>query len=158
MNYGGPGGPALRLENPLKLQRIAVVRPARPSPSERTQSQSERDNSTDRSGPPSRVSPAAIASRKPIGSIGIDGEVIRPVLTEGRMKRSIAGKEKPGSKDWKKGAEEGRKASLKITTGKKGRSAEINSRRGSLKRRDKSSEKAAKEEAALERKTVYLPE
>jgi hypothetical protein len=149
------------LENPMKLQRIAVVRPVRPvrsNTSDRSSSQSDRNSPSDRSGPPSRVSSAANASRKPIGSIGIDGEVVRPVLADGRAKRSVAGKEKPAAKDWKKTTEEGRKASLKISTGRKGRSAEISSRRGSLKRRDKSSVKAAKEEAALERKTVYLPE
>jgi hypothetical protein len=42
--------------------------------------------------------------------------------------------------------------------GRKGRSAELTQRRGTLKRRDRAGEKEAKAEAALERKTVYLSE
>jgi translation initiation factor IF-2 len=48
--------------------------------------------------------------------------------------------------------------SLRIGTGKKGRAAEITQRRGSLKKRDRTSEKYARLEAALERKTVMLPD
>ena len=48
--------------------------------------------------------------------------------------------------------------SLGIGTGKKGRSAEKNMKRGSLRRRDRSAEKAARLEAAIERKTVSLQE
>jgi hypothetical protein len=51
-----------------------------------------------------------------------------------------------------------RKASLRIGTGKKGRGAERNRRRGSLKRRDRSSENEARLERRLERRTVDLPE
>lgn len=52
-----------------------------------------------------------------------------------------------------------RRQSLRIgTSGKKGRSAELSRRRGSLKKRDRSAAKAAREEAAIERRTVQLPE
>lgn len=51
-----------------------------------------------------------------------------------------------------------RRASLRIGTGKKGRGAALSQRRGSLKKRDRSAEKAARAEAAVERKTVFLPE
>jgi hypothetical protein len=51
-----------------------------------------------------------------------------------------------------------RKTSLRIGTSRKGRGAELSSRRGSLKKKDRRADKAAKAEAALERKTVYLPE
>lgn len=51
-----------------------------------------------------------------------------------------------------------RKTSLRIGPGRKGRGAELSQRRGSLKKRDRSAEKAMKAEAALERKTVNLPE
>lgn len=51
------------------------------------------------------------------------------------------------------------KNSLRVGgTGRKGRSAELTQRRGTLKRRDRAAEKEARAEAALERKTVYLPE
>jgi hypothetical protein len=53
----------------------------------------------------------------------------------------------------------GGRTSLRIGTGgRKGRSAELSQRRGSLKKRDRSFEKQARADAALERKTVYLPE
>jgi len=51
-----------------------------------------------------------------------------------------------------------RRTSLRIGTGRKGRGAELTQRRGSLKKRDRSAQKEAKLEAALERKTVQLPE
>lgn len=51
-----------------------------------------------------------------------------------------------------------RRTSLRIGTGRKGRGAELTQRRGSLKKRDRSAEKEAKLEAALERKTIQLPE
>ena len=58
------------------------------------------------------------------------------------------------------GGEEGakRKTSLRIGTSRKGRGAELSSRRGSLKKKDRRADKAARAEAAIERKTVYLPE
>lgn len=51
-----------------------------------------------------------------------------------------------------------RRASLRIGTGKKGRGAQLTQRRGSLKKRDRSAEKARRAEAAMERNTVDLPE
>jgi len=52
-----------------------------------------------------------------------------------------------------------RRTSLRIgTTGRKGRGAELSQRRGSLKKRDRRAEKEARAEAAVERKTVELPE
>lgn len=51
-----------------------------------------------------------------------------------------------------------RRASLRIGTGRKGRGAELSRRRGSLKKRDRSAEKARRAEAATERNTVDLPE
>jgi len=60
-----------------------------------------------------------------------------------------------------RGDNEGRggrgRVSLRIGTGKRGRQAAIRQRRGSLKRKDRSAEKALKEERALERRTVVLP-
>jgi hypothetical protein len=154
----------MKLENPLKLQRVAVVRPPRPAQQEGYQPRSRDGGPGARSGPPSRPSPAGSASRRPVGSIDGEGEIIRPVVGDGpadsrRLRRVPSAKEKPPTKEWKKSADDvGKKTSLRIGTGKKGRTAEINGRRGSLRRRDRSSQKAAKEEAAIERKTVYLPE
>lgn len=51
------------------------------------------------------------------------------------------------------------KNSLRVGgAGRKGRSAELTQRRGTLKRRDRAGQKEARAEAALERKTVFLPE
>lgn len=51
-----------------------------------------------------------------------------------------------------------RKTSLRVTSGSKGgRGAEMNQKRGSLRKRNRSAEKEARAEAALERKTVTLP-
>jgi hypothetical protein len=44
------------------------------------------------------------------------------------------------------------------TTGRKARAASLSSRRGSLRKRDRTAEKEAKAEAAEERRTVALPE
>lgn len=50
----------------------------------------------------------------------------------------------------------GRGVSLRIGSGKKGGS-DVMQRRGTLKRRDRSRDKALKEERAIERRTVFLP-
>jgi len=49
------------------------------------------------------------------------------------------------------------RVSLRIGTGKRGRQSALRQRRGSLKRKDRSAEKARKQERALERRTVVLP-
>jgi hypothetical protein len=43
-------------------------------------------------------------------------------------------------------------------SGRKGREAQLSSRRGSLRKRDRTAEKEAKAAAAEERRTVTLPE
>ena len=71
-------------------------------------------------------------------------------------KRSFGKKARPGG-----GNEYAKKPrnSLRIgTTGKRGRSAQKNMSRGSLRRRDRSKEKELKAQAAVERKTIQLPE
>jgi hypothetical protein len=62
--------------------------------------------------------------------------------------------DRPGSNDDGRNA---RRASLRIGTGKKGRAASLTSRRGSLKKRDRSAQKEGRAERALERRTVQLP-
>jgi hypothetical protein len=51
-----------------------------------------------------------------------------------------------------------KRPSLGIGTGKKGRTAQGNMRRSSLKKRNRTAEKERKAEAAVERKTVQLPD
>lgn len=137
------------LKNPLKLQRVVAVRKP---PSDRD---GPRDNN--RRGPP-RSSPAASAGGRPVVSIGKDrdggggpGDGAPP---GGDRRPRRAAPVKPAANQWKKRGQ----TSLRIGTGKKGRSAAITGRRGSLRRRDRSAQKAAKESAAIRRKTVSLPE
>jgi hypothetical protein len=47
---------------------------------------------------------------------------------------------------------------LRVKTGRKGRAAELSQRRSTLKKRDRTADKIYKAEAALERKTVVIPE
>merc|ERR1712071_50557 len=47
---------------------------------------------------------------------------------------------------------------LRVGSGKKQNAASLMRRRGSLKKRDRSGEKEMKAEAALERRTIHLPE
>jgi len=51
-----------------------------------------------------------------------------------------------------------RRNSLRIGTGKKARAASLSSRRGSLRKRDRTAEKEARAEAAEERRTVVIPD
>ena len=76
-------------------------------------------------------------------------------MTDAGPRRDYAGKKADKAK---KTYDKKPRNSLRIGTGKKGRSAEKNNRRGSLKKRDRSKEKMMKEEAALERRTIQLPE
>ena len=77
----------------------------------------------------------------------------------GPGRRQPANKQRKGRNDNRgDDGRNNRKASLRIGTGRKGRGAELNRRRGSLKKRDRSAEKEARAEAAMERKTVNLPE
>lgn len=71
-------------------------------------------------------------------------------------KRAFAKKAKPAgaAAEYKKP-----RNSLRIGNGgKRGRSTEKNASRGSLRRRDRSQEKEMRVQAAIERKTVQLPE
>ena len=81
---------------------------------------------------------------------------IGPVKEFNRNKKPGAG----GKKEPRAAEDEGskRKASLRLGTSRKGRAAEMLNRRGSLKKRDRRAEREARIEAAIERKTVVLPE
>lgn len=80
---------------------------------------------------------------------------------KGPGRNPLAKKVKPGARSGRSGRggddERGERVSLRVGTGKKGRQTEVKMRRGSLRKKDRSREKAEKEERALERRTVYLP-
>ena len=87
----------------------------------------------------------------------IDGEVqIGPVKDFNRKAKPGTPVKKGGDNDDER--RKGGKQSLRLGTSRKGRAAEASNRRGSLKRRDRRSEKERKAEAAIERKTIQLPE
>jgi hypothetical protein len=81
----------------------------------------------------------------------------------GGRRRSAGRKDRRGGGDGGGAGEERegrnqRRTSLRIGTGRKGRGAELSQRRGSLKKRDRTAEREARAEAAMERRTVRLPE
>ncbi|KAL3793959.1 hypothetical protein HJC23_009442 [Cyclotella cryptica] len=80
---------------------------------------------------------------------------------KGPARNPLAKKVKPGARPGRSGRggddERAGRVSLRVGTGKKGRQTEVKMRRGSLRKKDRSREKAEKEERALERRTVYLP-
>ena len=91
----------------------------------------------------------------------IDGEVqIGPVKDFNRKVKPGAKRGVVGNTNTRDTEEERnkRKTSLRIGTSRKGRGAELSSRRGSLKKKDRRAEREARAEAAIERKTVHLPE
>eukprot|EP00339_Tiarina_fusa_P008614 CAMPEP_0117056836 /NCGR_PEP_ID=MMETSP0472-20121206/39438_1 /TAXON_ID=693140 ORGANISM="Tiarina fusus, Strain LIS" /NCGR_SAMPLE_ID=MMETSP0472 /ASSEMBLY_ACC=CAM_ASM_000603 /LENGTH=865 /DNA_ID=CAMNT_0004773447 /DNA_START=147 /DNA_END=2744 /DNA_ORIENTATION=+ len=161
---GGGGQAALRLVNPFKVTRI----PAAPSPppprNNDRDSRSQGRGGGNSQGRNSRPGASAGASKGGNSQIsrGGDGPKTGPNMggppgTDGRRKKARRGD--------RKGPNEGgdgrntRKASLRMGgAGRKARAASLTSRRGSLRKRDRSAEKAAKEEAAIERRTVSLPD
>jgi len=148
---GGPGGgpPALQLMNPLKLQR--VIQEYSPPPRQERGSDGGPSRGPSR-GPPQRRSPAGTASTA--GVDGSSGDMGPPTVGARRPR----GTKQPAEQKWKK-AQPNNRNSLRIgTTGKRGRSATKNQRRGTLKRKNRANEKAARQEAALVRKTVFLPD
>ena len=81
-----------------------------------------------------------------------DGGGGRKRLKQGRK----SGREDRDNRD--DGGRNNRKTSLRVGGGRSGRAATLTSRRGSLKKRDRTAEREAREEAAIERRTVSLPE
>ena len=95
-----------------------------------------------------------------------DAPCVFGYFLSGEPRGSPVGRQnKPGARKDERRKQRGRgdgrnqgRTSLRIGSGgRKGR-AQMNQRRGSLKRRDRTAEKEAREEAALERKRVQLPE
>jgi hypothetical protein len=88
-----------------------------------------------------------------------DGEVqIGPLKDFGRKQKPGAKKAVGGARVVGEEERNKRKTSLRLGTSRKGRAAEVLSRRGSLKKRDRRSQREARAEAAIERKTVIVPE
>lgn len=80
-----------------------------------------------------------------------------PSKDVGRGRQRLPVKKKGGT--YNKDDQRNRRQSLRVGTGsRKGRGAELSRRRGSLKKRDRSADKEARAAAAVERKTVDLPE
>jgi len=146
------GGGGFKLENPLKLQRIAAPsppprqaggrdggerRPQRPQQGRPQQRARPGADSKSDSAPPSRGGGDSSSDSK---------------NADRRVRRQPPKTPQKKTYDRNRG-----RTSLRIGgTGKKGRGAALSARRGSLKRRDRVQEKVIKAERALERKTVQL--
>jgi hypothetical protein len=81
-------------------------------------------------------------------------------LEEARRRRLTKkpGAAVPGAAAKADDGREDRKANLRLKTGRKGRAAELSQRRSTLKKRDRTADKISRAEAAVERKTVVIPE
>ncbi|KAL7489285.1 hypothetical protein ACHAW6_014860 [Cyclotella cf. meneghiniana] len=161
-------GPVLELQNPMKLQRIQQPREQR----------QEREGGEGRGGGRGGRGGGGRGAGEARGGAGRSS--VRPTAGDrggapsaggddfgggsslkGPGRNPLAKKVKPGARSGRSGRggddERGERVSLRVGTGKKGRQTEVKMRRGSLRKKDRSREKAEKEERALERRTVYLP-
>ncbi|KAL7579875.1 hypothetical protein ACA910_004885 [Epithemia clementina (nom. ined.)] len=185
---GGWGSsPVLKLVNPMKVERVVSQvaqtdeerQQDQEEQREQQQQQRQQPDRQQRTGDrrPARRNIASISADQNGTSsasvdgddVGDDGTIIRKDVGRKRIakptKRVMADKSdedrprkpRPTPKDDGDGRN-ARRPSLRLGTGKGGRGAELNQRRGSLRKRDRTAEKEAKIEAALERKTVVLPE
>lgn len=189
----------MKLENPMKIQRIEAEPQPRREQREPRGDGDNRRGGGDRSGPPrGRVNGSSDATDTKTRTFGggtnlhrsCDGFVtefaattavvhsfciimsqrcycllfmIGPPAEEVGVGAPAGGRGGPRRQKKAQGGEENaprgpKRPSLRVGTGKKGRRAMGNQRRGSLKKRDRSAEKAARAEAAVERNTVSLPE
>jgi translation initiation factor IF-2 len=178
-NNNNNGNQVLRLENPLKVQRIVTT----PPPRQDRRDGGDRDSGSggggsrggrrnDRNEVGARVSTGGKEettgrrSRNSDATTRGRGGGSGDSDSDGDFGRGDAARRKrqPGvrKKTDRNEAEDTRnrgKTSLKLgTSGRKSRQASLTSRRGSLRKRDRSAEKEAKAEAAEQRRTVSLPE
>jgi len=165
--FGGDGrgrgagrGTTMRLENPLKVQRLRPPvqegrggggrgdgrgRGGRGDGRGRGGRGDGRGRGGGRGG--GRGSPAADASTRGIGGGLSDSPTTGTSNGPGRKGQKV---KKVNTYDKKP------RNSLRMNTSKKGRAASASMKRGSLKKRDRSREQAMKEERSIERRTVYL--
>lgn len=81
----------------------------------------------------------------------------RDYKNKSAFRKDERGPRKRGGMDDDRDSRNTGRTSLRLGTGRKGRGAELSQRRGSLKKRDRTAEREAREEAAIERRTVHLP-
>lgn len=184
-NYvnGGAGQSALKLENPMKVQKIpSAPQPRRennrssyggngPRSSENGPRQmgsgGGTDNANGAKGPgrgPSKSNDSGddYGAKKPRktfdGDAGPAAATGTAAPSKDGKRKAKPGKQRKDERDDQADVRNQRKTSLKLGTGRKGRAAETSGRRGSLRKRDRTAEKEAKLAAAEERRTVRLPE
>eukprot|EP00531_Pseudo-nitzschia_arenysensis_P006054 CAMPEP_0116143276 /NCGR_PEP_ID=MMETSP0329-20121206/15362_1 /TAXON_ID=697910 /ORGANISM="Pseudo-nitzschia arenysensis, Strain B593" /LENGTH=867 /DNA_ID=CAMNT_0003638581 /DNA_START=130 /DNA_END=2730 /DNA_ORIENTATION=- len=154
---GGGGGrtPMLKLENPMKIQRVEA-----PPPQRRNNNNNRRDQNSDGDRKPRRDSGQAgrsdggskfsPASGGPGGGGGGGGDLGR----NDRRKRQPGARRTPQGQN-RDGPNRG-KTSLRLQS--TGRRMRRSSNRGTLRKRDRTAEREARAEAAEERRTISLPE
>mmetsp|Transcript_888 Transcript_888/g.1651 ORF Transcript_888/g.1651 Transcript_888/m.1651 type:complete len:844 (-) Transcript_888:45-2576(-) len=170
---GGGGSPVLNLANPMKIQRVveqvAETDEERKEREERQQQRNDRRNGDRQHQARKQTGPRRVASVSDgVAAGGPSPEPGQP-NDVGRKRNQKRGRGAAGNDSGDRGAGRGRKGSanedsrnsrrtsLRVGSGNRNR-GRPNQSRGSLRRRDRSAEKEAKAEAALERKTVLLPE
>ncbi|CAJ1896942.1 unnamed protein product [Cylindrotheca closterium] len=160
------GQPALKLENPFKVQRIVAAAPPPRQPRQQRDNNSQNERrprpaSSAGGGsdgkPGTRSSPSEFRGNgggRGRDSGGGGGGAPGGLGKNDRRKKTVGKKTYGGA-----GSDDQRNArrnSLRIGSGRKG--SRGGQRRGSLRKRDRSAEKEARQEAAEERRTVALPD
>lgn len=162
----GGGAPALKLENPLRIKRVFAE-----NNRQNDGYGGGRGGRGGRSGRGGRGGRGGRDGGRGSGRVGEGrGGRGRGVMSGGAESdrggssgdnlsskgpgRNFGKKKKPGAGEYAKKP----RNSLRIGTSRKGRAAEKNMSRGSLKRRDRSKEKERRQLAAIERNTISLPD
>lgn len=153
---GGGRTPMLKLENPLKIQRVKVAPPQRQerSSNSRENNRGGRGDSASSSSTGGRGGRSSPGNKFGAGSGGgPSGGGDAGFSRNDRRKRQPSSRRAPPA--GRDGANRGR-ASLRLTNS--GRRQRRTSNRGTLRKRDRTAEREAKAEAAEERRTISLPE
>lgn len=165
-DIGDYNGPILKLQNPMRLQRIPVAMPEREGRGEgrgrgrgdgRGRGRGDGRGRGRDGGGRGRGPPGAARGR---GGGGADAPDFSSDRGPSRKRFGGGGRGGgAGGRDYGRGRGRGRNGvSLRIGTGKKGRQASIRNRRGTLKRKDRSADKAARAEKRDRLNTVVLPD
>lgn len=166
---GGGGGrtPMLKLENPLKVQRVQVAPPQR----QERNNNNRRENgdngyrNNDREGTKDSASSASAGGgRKERSSSGTKfssgGGGGPSGGADSGFNRNDRRKRQPGNRRAPQGQNRDgpNRAKTSLRLGTSGRRQRRSSNRGTLRKRDRTAEREAKAEAAEERRTISLPE
>jgi len=151
---GGGGGrtPLLKLQNPLKVQRIAA---AAPEQRERRQDSDGGGRNNNSSGGNRDSGPSTSAGGGRNDKFGAGNAPSGGDAFGARRKRSPGGARRKNEGQNQDGPNRGRTTLRLTNSGRRGRRGRS---RGTLRKRDRTAEREAKADAAEERRTIVLPE